>query len=410
MYRCLQGGSTLTKKTLRDVDLDGRRILMRVDFNVPLAKDGDVVDDTRIRAALPSIQYALDRGASIVLMSHLGRPKGTVDPSLSLKVVAYALGELISNAVKFVEQSVGEDVERRVTELKPGEILLLENLRFNPGETANDPAFASQLARCGDLYANDAFGTAHRAHASTVGVTEYFEERVAGFLMEREIEALSGLLSDPARPFVAVLGGAKVSSKIGLIGNLLNRVDRILIGGGMAFTFFKAAGLEIGKSLLDEEFVQRCHEIMEKTDAEGRKRILLPVDCIVGQEMESGTEHRTVSTGDIPEEWAGLDIGDKTVEIFAVELRGAKTIFWNGPMGVFEVPEFADGTKRIARIIAERTADGATSVVGGGDSVAALNQLRLADAITHVSTGGGASLELLEGKVLPGVEVLCDTE
>jgi phosphoglycerate kinase len=341
-------------------------------------------------------------------MSHLGRPKGKVNPSLSLEVAAYRLGELVDFPVKFAPDCVGESVAGLAAELKPGEILLLENLRFHPGETANDPAFAAELASLGDLYANDAFGTAHRAHASTVGITEHFEERVAGFLMEKELTTLDHLLTDPERPFVAVLGGAKVSGKIGLIENLLERVDRIVVGGGMAFTFFHAVGLEIGGSLLEEEFVAQCRKIMDETDSEGRKRILLPVDCIVAKEIEAGAEHRTVSTGDIPEDWIGVDIGDKTIEVFEAELRGAETIFWNGPMGVFEIPEFANGTRKIARAIAERTAESASSVVGGGDSVAALNQIHLTESITHISTGGGASLEFLEGKTLPGVEVLND--
>ena len=398
----------MRKKTLRDVNLKGRRVLMRVDFNVPLTKDGTITDDTRVRASIPSIDYIAEQGASCVLMSHLGRPKGKKDPAFTLRPVADVLGELVEYPVRFVGDCVGAEVEKSASALRPGEILLLENLRFYPNEEANDPAFARELSKLGDLYANDAFGTAHRAHASTVGVTQYFKERVAGFLMEKELEALEGLLSSPARPFVAVMGGAKVSGKLELIKNLLDRVDRILIGGGMAFTFFKAAGLEVGKSLVDEELVPLCREIMERTDAGRGKRIFLPVDCIVAKEISATSESKLVSTGDIPEDWAGVDIGDKTVDLFREELLGAKTAFWNGPMGVFEVPKFAGGTKKIAKIMADITKRGAKTIVGGGDSVAALNQLGLADRISHVSTGGGASLELLEGKKLPGVEALSD--
>jgi len=396
------------KKTLRDVNLKGRRVLMRVDFNVPLSKEGMITDDTRVRASIPSIDYIAEQGASCVLMSHLGRPKGKKDMAFTLRPVADALGELVEYPVRFVGDCIGADVEKSASALRPGEILLLENVRFYPNEEANDPGFARELSKLGDLYANDAFGTAHRAHASTVGVTQYFKERVAGFLMEKELEALEGLLSSPARPFVAVMGGAKVSGKLELIKNLLERVDRILIGGGMAFTFFKAAGLEVGKSLVDEELVPLCREIMERTDAGRGKRIFLPVDCIVAKEISAASESKLVSTGDIPEDWAGVDIGDKTVDLFRVELLAAKTAFWNGPMGVFEVPKFAGGTKRIAKIMADITKRGAKTVIGGGDSVAALNQLGLADKISHVSTGGGASLELLEGKKLPGVEALSD--
>lgn len=398
----------MRKKTLRDVNLKGRRVLMRVDFNVPLSKEGMITDDTRVRASIPSIDYIAEQGASCVLMSHLGRPKGKKDMAFTLRPVADALGELVEYPVRFVEDCIGADVEKSASALRPGEILLLENVRFYPNEEANDPGFARELSKLGDLYANDAFGTAHRAHASTVGVTQYFKERVAGFLMEKELEALEGLLSSPARPFVAVMGGAKVSGKLELIKNLLERVDRILIGGGMAFTFFKAAGLEVGKSLVDEELVPLCREIMERTDAGRGKRIFLPVDCIVAKEISAASESKLVSTGDIPEDCAGVDIGDKTVDLFRVELLGAKTAFWNGPMGVFEVPKFAGGTKRIAKIMADITKRGAKTVIGGGDSVAALNQLGLADKISHVSTGGGASLELLEGKKLPGVEALSD--
>ncbi len=398
----------MKKKTLRDVELKGRKVLIRVDFNVPLTKDGDVDDDTRIRAALPGINYIAEQGASLVLMSHLGRPGGKRNPSMSLKVVAYRLAELVHHPIRFTEDCIGDKAFEMASALAPGEILLLENLRFYEEETSNDPEFARKLSGYGDIYVNDAFGTAHRAHASTEGVTHYFDERVAGMLMEKELITLDGLLTDPDRPFVALLGGAKVSGKIGLIRNLLEKVDRILVGGGMAFTFFKALGLEIGDSLLDESYMDMCRETMEKAGSGDEKRIFLPVDCVVAKEIDNDAEHRTVSTGDIPEGWVGVDIGRKTVDVFRDELMKAKTIFWNGPMGIFEMSNFAGGTKGIARAIADATAEGATSVVGGGDSVSALARLHLKDRVTHVSTGGGASLELLEGKALPGVEALSD--
>ncbi len=396
----------MLKKTLSDVELGGKRVLMRVDFNVPLSKDGDIVDDTRIKAALPSIEYAAGAGASIVLMSHLGRPKGKKDPEKSLKVVAYRLGELISCPVKFVADCIGPAVEEKTRGLKPGEVLLLENARYYSGETENDPEFAGRLAQWGDIYVNDAFGTAHRAHASTEGVARLFDTRVAGFLMEKELAVLGGLLTEPKRPFIAVLGGAKVSTKIGLIANLLERVDRILIGGGMAFSFFKAMGLEVGDSLVDDELVPLCGELMNKAGREKEKQIYLPVDCIVAKEAREDAEFKTVSTGDIHGGWMGVDIGEKTIDLFHEELKGARTVFWNGPMGIFEIPSFAGGTRRIARTIAEITASGANTVVGGGDSVAALNEMGLAGKVTHLSTGGGASLEFMEGKELPGVAVL----
>lgn len=398
----------MRKKTLRDAHIKGRRVLMRVDFNVPLSKQGDIADDTRVRASLPSIDFIMAQGGSVVLMSHLGRPKGKKNAAFSLRPIADCLGDLVSHPVRFADDCLGPGVEKLVAALAPGEIALIENLRFYPEEEANDPAFAKKLASYGDLYANDAFGTAHRAHASTEGVTRFFEEKVAGFLMEKEIDALEGLLADPARPFVAVMGGAKVAGKLELIRNLLGRVDRVLIGGGMAFTFFKAAGLEIGKSLVDDELVPTCRSLMEETERTGKKRIFLPVDCVVAPEIGASAAAATVSTGDIPEDMIGVDIGERTVDLFRTELAAAKTVFWNGPMGVFEVPQFAGGTKKIARIMADITKTGAVTIVGGGDSVAALNQAGLAGSVSHVSTGGGASLELLEGKKLPGVEALSD--
>ena len=398
----------MRKKTLRDVELEGKKVLMRVDFNTPLTKDGDVDDDTRIRAALPSINYIAEHGASLILMSHLGRPKGKRVPSMSLKVVAYRLAELVHHPIRFTEDCTGDQALEMASALAPGEILLLENLRFYEEETSNDPEFARKLSRFGDIYANDAFGTAHRAHASTEGVTHYFEERVAGMLMEKELEVLESMRADPERPFIAVLGGAKVSGKIGLIRNLLDKVDRILVGGGMAFTFFKALGLEIGDSLLDESYMEMCRETMEKAGSGSEKRIFLPVDCIVAKEIDNEAGHKTVSTGDIPEGWAGVDIGRKTIDVFRGEIMKARTIFWNGPMGIFEMPSYAEGTRGIARAIVDATAGGAVSVVGGGDSVSALSRLHLKEKVTHVSTGGGASLELLEGKELPGVEALSD--
>ncbi len=398
----------MRKKTLRDVELDGKRVLMRVDFNTPLTKDGDVDDDTRIRAALPTINYIAEHGASLVLISHLGRPKGKRVSSMSLKVVAYRLAELVHHPIRFAEDCIGDQALEMASALAPGEILLLENLRFYDEETSNDQGFARKLSRYGDIYVNDAFGTAHRAHASTEGVTHFFEERVAGMLMEKELETLDNMRTDPKRPFVAVLGGAKVSGKIGLIRNLLDKVDRILVGGGMAFTFFKALGLEIGDSLLDESYMEMCRETMEKAGSGSEKRIFLPVDCIVAKEIDNDAEHRTVSTGDIPEGWVGVDIGRKTVDVFRDEIMKARTIFWNGPMGIFEMTNYAEGTRGIARAIVDATAEGAVSVVGGGDSVSALGRLHLKDRVTHVSTGGGASLELLEGKALPGVEALSD--
>jgi len=397
----------MEKLTIRDIDLRGKRVLMRVDFNVPLTEDGRVADDTRIQKALPSIQYILEQGASLVLMSHLGRPKGKVVPELSLRPVAVHLSKLLGKEVKFAPDCIGPEVEKMARELQPGEVLLLENLRFHKEETANDPEFARQLARLGDVYVNDAFGTAHRAHASTEGVTHYFKQCVAGFLMEKEINYLAKAIESPERPFVAILGGAKISGKIDVIQNLLPKVDVLLIGGGMAFTFFKALGYEIGRSILEEDKVDLAREILVKANEKDHK-LELPVDVVCTDSLDDPEEIQLFPVENIPEDGIGADIGPKTVELFRQKLADAQTIVWNGPMGVFEKEEFARGTVEIAKILAERTRAGATTIVGGGDSVAAVKKAGLEDAITHISTGGGASLELLSGYELPGLAALTD--
>jgi phosphoglycerate kinase len=397
----------MKKLSVRDCDVAGKRVFMRVDFNVPFDRDRNITDDTRIAAALPTIKHIVERGGRLILASHLGRPRGKRDDQLSLAPVAFHLGKLIDVPVKFVKDCIGEEVQRKVEQLSDGEILVIENLRFYPGEEANDPDFSRELASLGDVYVNDAFGAAHRAHASTVGVGEYFEVRAAGFLMERELDALGNALDNPARPFVAVLGGAKIKGKINLIQSLLSRVDVLLVGGGMMFTFLKATGLEIGKSIVDDDFLSMCKELLESSRS-GPSRLLLPVDCIVATEIDESSPTREVSSADIPEDWMGVDIGPKSIELFKESLVGAGTIFWNGPMGVFEKPRFAEGTKEIARAVADATSKGAVSIVGGGDSVAAINLMGIADKYTHISTGGGASLEFMEGKELPGVAALCD--
>ena len=397
------------KLNLEDLELSGRRVLMRVDFNVPLDAARQVTDDTRIRAALPSIQYVLDQGGSLVLMSHLGRPKGKVDPALSLRPVADRLGELVRAPVRFAADTIGPDAESKAARLAPGEILLLENLRFDPGETANDAAFAAALARFGDVYVNDAFGSAHRAHASTVGVTASFSRCASGFLMQKELTNLGRLLQDPPRPFVAVLGGAKVKGKVDVITSLLDRVDTLLLGGGMIFTFFKVHGLEVGDSLVDGDSLPVVQEIMERARS-ARAKLVLPQDCVVSTDFSDQGQSKTVLVTDIPEGWQGLDIGAQTVARYREILSGARAVFWNGPMGVFELERLAAGTRAVGEAIAEATAQGALSVVGGGDSVAALNQLGLAERITHVSTGGGASLEFMAGVELPGVAALSDAD
>lgn len=393
------------KKTVRDIDVCDKRVLVRVDFNVPLAPDGSVASDARIRASLPTIQYLRERGARVVLMSHLGMPDGRVVERMRLRPVARALGQLLSAPVAAASECVGPEVERLAGSLGSGDVLLLENLRFHPEEEANDSAFAGQLARLGDIYVNDAFGTAHRAHASTVGVTAFLPS-VAGLLMERDMSALSQLLGTPRRPLVALIGGAKVSTKLGVLANLLTRVDSLLIGGGMAATFLKAKGLEVGRSLVEPDFVPTALVLL--SDAEKRGVFIgLPVDVVVAERAEAGDRTAVVDAGAVPGDMMIVDIGPRTVSEFSRVLAKAGTVFWNGPVGVFEVDEFAAGTRAIAATLAGLRA---VTVVGGGDSVAAVEGMRLADRFTHVSTGGGASLEFLEGKVLPGVAALEDIE
>ena len=387
------------KKTVRDVEVAGKRVLVRVDFNVPLA-EGRVADDTRIRAALPTINYLLQHGAKVILMSHLGRPKGKVLDELRLDPMAERLSELLDRPVRKLDGCVGPKVEAAVAEMQPGDVILLENTRFHPGEKSNDPAFARKLASLADIFVNDAFGAAHRAHASVVGVAEYLPA-VAGFLMEKEITFLGQALTAPKHPFVAILGGAKISSKIGVIENLLTKVDGLLIGGGMANTFLKAQGHEIGQSLVEDDSL----DVASKTLERAGEKLVLPVDVVVADRFDAAADSEVVPVDQVPEDWRILDIGPETVELFKRELAGAKTVVWNGPMGVFEFPRFAEGTFAIARFLADLEA---TTIVGGGDVVAAVGQAGVTDRIAHVSTGGGASLEFLEGKPLPGIAALED--
>jgi len=387
------------KKTIRDIDVKGKKVLVRVDFNVP-TKDGKVGDDTRIRAALPTIQYLLDHGAAVILCSHLGRPKGGPDPKYTLKPVADYLAQLMGKPVAFAEDCVGPVAEAAAKALKPGQVLVLENTRFHPEEEKNDLGMAKQLASLADVYVNDAFGTAHRAHSSTEGVARFLPG-VAGFLMEKEIKYLGQAIDDPKRPFVAILGGAKISDKIGVIKNLLTKADVILIGGGMANTFLAAKGLAMGDSLVEADALATAKELL----ASGGAKLHLPVDIVLADKFDAEAQSMTVPTGNVPDGWRVLDIGPKSVEAFGKVIQDAGTVVWNGPMGVFEFPRFAEGTYGVAKAVA---ASKAISVVGGGDSVAAIQQSGLADKITHISTGGGASLEMLEGLVLPGLAALQD--
>ena len=393
-----------SKKTVQDVDVHGKKVLLRCDFNVPQDKEtGAITSDKRIVAALPTIRYLLENGAAVIACSHLGKPKGERKPELSLAPVAKRLSELLDRPVLFAADTVGPDAKTKAAALKPGEILLLENTRFEPGETKNDPALAKELASLAELFVSDAFGTVHRAHASTVGVASYLPA-VSGFLVAKELEVMGRALDDPKRPFVAVLGGAKVSDKINVINNLLNKADTIIIGGGMAYTFAKAKGGSIGQSLLEADKQEYALEMIAKAKEKGVK-LLLPVDTLAAKEFSPDAEPVAVDAMAIPDDMQGLDIGPKTVELFCNAVKGAGTIVWNGPMGVFEFAAFAGGTRAMAQALAE---SGAVTIVGGGDSAAAEEQLGFADRITHISTGGGASLEFLEGKELPGVACLLD--
>jgi len=397
----------MAKLTIEEIEVKGKRVLMRVDFNVPLDENGRITDDTRIQASLPSIRYVIDHGGKLVLMSHLGRPKGKPDPKLSLRPAAERLSELLGKPVTFAPDCIGPEVERIVGSMKEGDIVLLENLRFHKEEEANDPEFAKKLASLGDVYVNDAFGTAHRAHASTEGVTKHFKQCAAGFLMQKEIEYLGNAVANPERPFLAILGGAKISGKIDVIENLLGKVDTLMIGGGMSYTFFKVMGLEVGKSLLEEDKIELAGEIMRKAEQKGVK-LLLPVDCLVADDFSETANTKVVPREGIPADWQSLDIGPKTIELFKGEIAKAKTIVWNGPMGVFEMDKFAGGTNAVAQALAEATERGAVTIVGGGDTAAAVAKAGFEDKMTHISTGGGASLEYLEGKVLPGIAALTD--
>ena len=397
----------MAKLTIDQLNLKNKKVLIRCDFNVPLNEQGEITDDRRIVASLPTVKKVLQEGGAAILCSHLGRPKGQVKEELRLTPVAKRLSELLNIEVKMAPDCIGPEVQKMKEALKPGEILLLENLRFHKEETENDPEFAKQLAQGCDLYINDAFGTAHRAHASTVGVTRYFKQAAAGYLIEKELKYLGQVIENPTPPFVAVLGGAKISGKIDVIKNLFNKVDSLIIGGGMAYTFFKAQGYEIGKSLLEEDRIEMARSILQEAQQKNIN-FLLPVDVVVADRFENEANRKIVKVTEIPEDYMGMDIGPESIALFSKVIQNAKTIVWNGPLGVFEMPNFENGTRKIAQAIAQATQNGALSVVGGGDSAAAVAKFGMEDQFTHISTGGGASLEFLEGKELPGIAALTD--
>ena len=395
----------MNKKTVKDIEVKGKRVFVRVDFNVPMA-DGKVTDDTRIRAALPTIQYLIDQGAKVILASHLGRPKGQVVEEMRLTAAGERLAELLGKPVKKVDEAYGEAVKAEIAKMEEGDVLLLENVRFYPGETKNDPELAKAFAELADIFVNDAFGSAHRAHASTEGIARHLPA-VSGFLMEKELNALGGALSNPERPFTAIIGGAKVKDKIGVIDNLLDKVDNLIIGGGLAYTFVKALGHDVGNSLLEEDKIDLAKQFMEKAKEKG-VNFYMPVDAVVADRFGEDAETKIVPIDQIPSDWEALDIGPKTRELYADVVKKSKLVIWNGPMGVFEIDKFAEGTKAVAQALADAT--DTFTIIGGGDSAAAVEKFHLADKMDHVSTGGGASLEFMEGKVLPGVAALDDKE
>ena len=394
----------MSKKTVRDIDLKDKKVLVRCDFNVPMDENKKITDNTRIVAAIPTIKYLLENNCAIILCSHLGRPKGEFKPEYSLAPVAEELSKLLGKEVIMAKDVIGEDAKQKAANLKQGQIMLLENVRFHKEETDNSPEFAKELASMAQIYVNDAFGTAHRAHSSTAGVAAYLPA-VSGFLIEKELKFLGNAINNPQRPFVAILGGAKVSDKIGVIDSLLDKVDTLMIGGGMAYTFFKAQGYEVGNSICELDKLDLAKQAMEKAKEKGVK-LMLPVDTKIGKEFKPDTESKTVAWTEIPEGWEGFDIGEKTIKMFVDELQTAKTVVWNGPLGLFEFDQFAIGTNEIAKALSKIDA---TTIIGGGDSAAAVEKAGLADKMTHISTGGGASLEFLEGKKLPGIECLLDT-